>query len=403
MRIAFIVTALTAFLVGGPADASASQDQQKQYVGSDTCQACHPATHERWQRTLMARILQDPQVTPGVILGDFSTPHPLVTFDEDDIAFTYGSKWKQRYFARNGDDYYVLPAQWDVRNRVWRSYYVRDGTEWWVPFYPAEQEERPTGTLCDGCHSTNYDIRTKTVTEWNVGCERCHGPGSLHVQSSEAADIVNPARLDDVRANDVCIQCHSQGQPRENPIEGRYYDWAVGYEPGERLSDVWTLEQPHLGQETFTHWPEGSAHKNRMQGNDFVSSLMYRRGVRCSSCHDVHGTEHGADLIRPGNAVCTQCHQPTSPVGPTGTVEMHTQHAAGSTGSQCVACHMPSIARTVGDVTVRSHTFKFITPGMTESYGVPNPCTSCHTDQTLDWARDELRAWPHVSPWRVAQ
>ena len=102
MRLAFIVTALTALLAVGPADASGAQDQQKEYVGSDTCQACHPAKHKRWQRTLMARILQDPQVTPGVILGDFSTPHPLVTFDEDDIAFTYGSKWKQRYFRAEG-------------------------------------------------------------------------------------------------------------------------------------------------------------------------------------------------------------------------------------------------------------------------------------------------------------
>ena len=43
----------------------------------------------------------------------------------------------------------------------------------------------PTGPLCDGCHSTNYDVQTKRVTEWNVGCERCHGPGSDHVASRE--------------------------------------------------------------------------------------------------------------------------------------------------------------------------------------------------------------------------
>ena len=29
-------------------------------------------------------------------------------FTKDDIAFVYGSKWKQRYFTKKGDDYYPL-------------------------------------------------------------------------------------------------------------------------------------------------------------------------------------------------------------------------------------------------------------------------------------------------------
>ena len=58
-------------------------------------------------------------------------------------------------------------------------------------------ELRQAGPLCDGCHSVNYDVKTKAVTEWNVGCERCHGAGGLHVRDKEASSIVNPARLDD--------------------------------------------------------------------------------------------------------------------------------------------------------------------------------------------------------------
>ncbi len=185
-------------------------------------------------------------------------------------------------------------------------------------------------------------------------------------------------------------------------MDGVYYDWPVGYLPGEKLSDHWRLEEHRLGEETFTHWPEGSAHKNRMQGNDFVTSLMYTRGVRCWSCHDVHGTEFNADLIKPANAVCLECHGQDSPAGPRGTIEEHTHHAADSAGSDCVACHMPKIAKTVGDVKVRSHTFRFISPSMSESYGVPNPCIACHTDRTNEWASNELRLWNNTSPWRVA-
>lgn len=81
-----------------------------------------------------------------------------------------------------------------------------------------------------------------------------------------------------MRANDTCIQCHSQGRPPSNPIEGKYYDWPVGYHVGLNLRDFWQLEDHKLGELTFTHFPDGTAHKNRMQGNDFVQSVMYRRG-----------------------------------------------------------------------------------------------------------------------------
>ncbi len=107
---------------------------------------------------------------------------------------------------------------------------------------------------------------------------------------------------------------------------------------------MWELEEHHLGTATFTHWPDGTAHKNRMQGNDYVQSQMYVKGVQCSACHDVHGTEHEADLRLPGNAVCLQCHNPVLQPGPRGAIEFHTQHAANSEGSKCVACHMPAIA-----------------------------------------------------------
>ena len=117
-------------------------------------------------------------------------------FTKDDIAFVYGSKWKQRYFTKKGDDYYPLGAQWDITHQVWRPYQVAPETDWWVAFYPADNMQRPTGPLCDGCHSVNYNIQTKTVTEWNVGCEKCHGPGGAHVEKPSRANIVNPARLD---------------------------------------------------------------------------------------------------------------------------------------------------------------------------------------------------------------
>jgi predicted CXXCH cytochrome family protein len=352
----------------------------------------------------MANVVRDPKEHPEAILPDLSKPNPLVTFTTQDIAFVYGSKWKQRYFKKVGDDYFVFPAQWDITHQVWRPYFVKNGTDWWATFYPPDNFKRPTGPLCDGCHSVNYDVKAKTVTEWNVGCERCHGPGSDHVKHPTQANIVNPARLDFVSANDTCIQCHSQGRPRQNPIGGQYYDWPVGFNMSAKLAEFWQLEEHKLGEATFTHFADGTAHKNRMQGNDFVQSVMYTRGVKCFSCHDVHGTDNDALLIKPASAVCLECHGPTSPNGPhTSTIEEHTHHRSGDPGSQCVECHMPRIEQTISDVNVRSHTFKFITPTMSETYKIPNPCTACHKDKTNAWASEQLKGWTSVSVWRMAQ
>ncbi len=374
------------------------------YAGSEACKTCHAALYARWSKTLMANVVRDPKTHPEAIIPDLSVPNALVKFSRDDIAFVYGSKWKQRYFTKKGDDYYPLGAQWDVTHRMWRPYFAAPGSDWWTAFYPGDNMARPTGPLCDGCHSVNYDIRVKSVTEWNVGCEKCHGPGAEHARRPSRANIVNPARLPFTDANDVCIQCHSQGRPLANPIDGKYYDWPVGFEAGKHLPDFWKLEEHKLGQQSFTHFADGTAHKNRMQGNDYVTSEMYTHGVTCFSCHDVHGTGNNADLWKPASILCLDCHGPSSPNGPRApTIEAHTHHKAGSPGGECVACHMPKIEQTIADVNVRAHTFKFITPAVTDALKVPNPCAGCHAGEPSGFVTNALRNWSNVSPWRMEQ
>ena len=371
------------------------------YVGSGACEKCHAEIYAHWKKTPMANVVRDPSTHPEAIIPDLRT-NPLTRFAKEQVALVYGSVWKQRYFTKIGDDYFPEGAQWDVTHKVWRPYFVANGTDWWSTLYPPDNMQRPTGPTCDGCHSVDYNIHTKQVAEWNVGCERCHGPGSEHVAHPTRANTLNPARMDYVRANDTCIQCHSQGRPLTSPIEGRYYDWPVGYHVGLKLDDFWQLEEHKLGETTFTHFADGTAHKNRMQGNDFVQSVMYRRGITCFSCHDVHGTENYAQLRKPVDKLCLDCHGPMSPNGPrTATLEEHTHHKKDSPGSQCVACHMPKIATTIADVKVRAHTFAFITPRMTDEYKMPNPCTSCHADKSTAWATEAMRRWPERSPWRM--
>ncbi len=385
---------------GESATATLQKSDGTQYVGSGACKSCHASIYDRWIKTTMANVVRDPRQHPNAIIPDFSKSDPLVKFTPEEIALVYGSRWKQRYFTRISDDYYVLPAQWDVKNKKWRPYFVKD--DWWVKFYPPENMQRPTSALCDGCHSVNYDITRKTVAEWNVGCEKCHGPGGEHIRQPASGNILNPARQEYVAANDVCIQCHSQGRPTGNPIAGKYYDWPVGYDVTKKLSDYWKLEDHQLGEISFTHFADGTAHKNRMQGNDYVMSRMYTHGVACWTCHDAHGTDQPAVLRKTANNLCLDCHGPNSPNGPRApTLEKHTHHKAESTGSSCVECHMPKIAQTIADVNVRSHTFKFVPPGTTESLKTPNACNACHTDKTTAWTAETLRTWQDVSPWRM--
>jgi len=383
---------------------SAASEVQQHYVGSAACKSCHESISARWSKTRMANVVRDPREHPDAITPDLSKPDPLLNFSKDDIAFVYGSRWKQRYFKRIGDDYFPLPAQWDVAHKIWRRYFVANGTDWWATLYPPDNFQRPTGPLCDGCHSVNYDINNKSVTEWNVGCERCHGPGEAHTKKPVRDNILNPARFDYVHASDTCIQCHSQGQPLKNPIQGKYYDWPVGFDVGKNLADYWKLEEHKLGETTFTHFPDGTGHKNRMQGNDFVESLMYARGVTCFSCHDPHGGENVAMVRKTGNALCLDCHGPNAQAGPHApSVEAHSHHKAGSPGNECIACHMPKIEQTISDQNVRSHTFHFVTPGDTETMKIPNACNLCHTDKSTEWAKDALASWSDRSPWRMAR
>ena len=374
----------------------------RHYVGSEACKTCHAEIYARWKKTPMANVVRDPREHPEAIIPDFSKPDPLLTFTKDDIGFVYGSIWKQRYFKKVGDDYFPFPAQWDVTHKIWRPYFVKNGTDWWSTLFPPDNFQRPTGQLCDGCHSVNYDIATKKVSEWNVGCEACHGPASEHMKNPTWKTVINPARLDYIGASDTCIRCHSQGRPPGNPVNGKLYDWPVGFQMGDRLSNYWKLEDHKLGELSFTHFPDETAHKNRMQGNDFVQSLMYTRGISCFSCHDVHGTDNVAELRAPPDRICLACHGPNTQNGPrAATIAEHTHHKPDSAGSQCVACHMPAIQQTIADVNVHAHTFRIITPADTAKYQIPNPCTTCHTDKSNDWAAAALKTWENRSPWRM--
>ena len=85
-----------------------SSKQRAQFVGSDSCKGCHDRIYSTWQRTLHARAVLDVSQHPQAIQGDWSQPSDLRTFKKEDVKYTHGVQWKQRYVDRG---WHILPAQ----------------------------------------------------------------------------------------------------------------------------------------------------------------------------------------------------------------------------------------------------------------------------------------------------
>ena len=118
-------------VIGVAVSAGALQAQTAQYVGSVACQTCHAEIYERWSKTRMANVVRDPKRASRGDHSGSSKPDPLVTFTKDDIAFVYGSKWKQRYFTEG-------------RRRLF-SAAARNGTSTHQIWRPTSCAKAPTG------------------------------------------------------------------------------------------------------------------------------------------------------------------------------------------------------------------------------------------------------------------
>ncbi|HEY6009465.1 MAG TPA: multiheme c-type cytochrome, partial [Geobacteraceae bacterium] len=131
------------------------------YAGAEGCKGCHKDKYSGWKRTFHSTVVQDAKARPDAVLGDFSQPG--IGFSRDEVEFTVGGHWNQRYMKKIGDDYYVLPKSWSISSRRWENYNV-----WgW--------KKMPYSKFCQGCHVTRYDPTDGSLVEHTIGCESCHG------------------------------------------------------------------------------------------------------------------------------------------------------------------------------------------------------------------------------------
>ena len=385
------------------------------YVGSDVCGACHAAEHAAWRKSHHFAAMQPP--SPDSVLGDFrdaavklsGVRHQftregdrfLITADGPtgaltayQVRYTFGAHPLQQYLlALPGGRLQASAVAWD--NRA-----ADAGGQRWFHLQPDAAGDPAdvlhwTGgafnwnAICADCHSTavrkNYDATKGTYEtvfeEANVGCEACHGPGAGHAGEPAGERLRDLSGAD--RQINACAPCHS-----------RRSQLAEGFTPAAEFLDHY---QPALLDEGLYH-ADGQIQDEVFVYGSFLQSKMYQRGVTCSDCHDVHA----ANVVPDGDDVCTQCHsQAGAPRFP--TLRRASYDNAGhhfhpvESGIRCVACHMPERTYMAVDPR-RDHGFRIPRPDLTVTAGVPNPCNTCHADQTPQWAADRVAA--HVGPRR---
>ncbi len=382
-------------------------DEPRQFVGRKTCAECHRQEAEAWAGS--DHDLAMDLATPETVLGDFNdrefthfgvtsrmhrdgdayvmtTDGPDGRMQDFKVKYTFGVHPLQQYLVEFDDGrVQCLPVSWDTDQQRWFHLYPdeeidsEDILHWTKP-------AQNWNHMCAECHSTNvhknYDLKTNTFhttfSEIDVSCEACHGPGSLHVELATAKSLFwdrrhgyGLAKLKDTSSKaqlDTCATCHSR---RRNVY--------AGFHGGDELLDFY---EPEILDGAMYHVDGQILEEDYVYGS-FLQSLMYRKGVRCTDCHD----PHTARLKAEGNQLCNRCHQPAKYDTP-----LHYHHKASSTGAACVECHMPERTYMVVDPR-RDHSIRVPRPDISVALNTPNACNRCHDDHNAQWAADHVVNW----------
>ena len=413
---------------------------QARYVGRKVCANCHVEEDRMWKGSHHDLAMQE--ANASTVLGDFAdrkfayngiesrffqrdgkyfvnTDGPDGKLADYAIKYTFGVWPLQQYLIEfPGGRLQTLSIAWDARAHT-------EGGQRWFHLYPRERIDHQdtlhwTGLYqnwnlqCAACHSTNlkksYDASSNgyktSFSELNVSCETCHGPGSAHVDWASRAKA--PYRTGDDKG--LAVALHSR--------------WNTAWQFPKAGAKIAQRDQPadpalmntcaacHARRSTLTEEsgnpgaPLANTHRLALltppnyhadgQQRDevyvwgsFLQSRMYQKGVTCMDCHEAHT----AKLRIQGNALCLRCHDAAAFNSP-----KHHFHKPGTTGTQCVECHMPAQNYMVVDAR-RDHAIRLPRPDLSQKLGSPNACTQCHTDKKAGWAATAMDKW-YGKAWR---
>ncbi|HLJ93226.1 MAG TPA: multiheme c-type cytochrome [Gemmataceae bacterium] len=351
------------------------------YVGDAACQSCHVRLSKSYHNHPMGRSLFPVSTAPAIenyghgahnpfdaagfryrierrgervlhqetALGRSGKPSTLTQSAE--VQFVVGSGEHGRSYLIDRDGYlFASPITWYPQKGIWDL----------APGYAANNPHfgRPIGPDCLFCHANQVEHVNNTANRYRlplfrgtaIGCERCHGPGQLHVQrhqeSGEVAGvdetIVNPRQLERGLREAVCQQCHLQGEQRVLRRGRKYFDFRPGL-PLQLFFVDFVKPAKYQGDAKFVGTVE-----------QMIASRCYQASNRsgkmgCITCHDPHGRPSVQKKSTHYRARCLSCHGEEE-CGLPRSVRLKQ-----SAEDSCIVCHMPRTGSDVNHTSITDH------------------------------------------------
>jgi tetratricopeptide (TPR) repeat protein len=364
------------------------------YVGIATCRTCHQEIYNTYIQTGMGQSFDSASHAKSAAkLGKdatfydrFSNFHYQAFWNGNQLSFKeYRLENGDTTFSRTENVDYIVGSGHHTNSHIQNvngylfqmpmTFYTQKG-HWDLP--PGFEEgnnnrfNRALGLECLACHNAYPDFVKGSENKFvkvpeGINCERCHGPGSIHVaerstgskiDTSKFIDysIVNPAKLSIERQFDLCQRCHLQGNAVLK-ADKSFFD----YKPGMKLSDFWTVYLPKYknADKEFIM----ASHADRLkQSKCFIESVKkvnpndkslkpYKNALTCVTCHNPHVSVRKTNP-QIFNQTCANCHGDKKDL----PICSERPNVLKSNNDDCVKCHMPVSGSTdIPHVTVHDH------------------------------------------------
>lgn len=377
------------------------------YLGKEACASCHFDKMSTFVHTGMgmsfdsaSRAKSSAVFSQQHILYDSFRNFYYQPFWRNDQLFVkeYRLKGADTIYSRTEQITYIIGSGQHTNSHLIQknAFIVQAPFTWYAqkaqldfpPGFENGSNSRFTRVIDQECMSC-HNAMPKMVNESNrqfaqvgngIDCERCHGPGSIHVKMRSAGleppagskdySIVNPSKLSWERQIDVCQRCHLQGNNVLKP--GKTF---LDFKPGMILSDYFEIYLPKYADGTSQF--NMANHADRFQSSQcFIktNAKKERASFTCISCHNPHVSVQSTNL-NVFNSKCSSCHTGESQCSENDDVRLINM-------DNCVACHMPkSGTEDIPHVTVHDHKIGIYRNGSTEVkssqpiglYSVNNP------------------------------
>lgn len=336
-------------------------DKNATYVGMNTCRSCHEEVYKTFIQTGMGQSWG--AATKQKSAADFSPLKALVYdtmkdffykpfWDGDSLCILeYRLEGKDTVHKRLEKVSYIVGSGQHTNSHIINingylhqapiTFYTQKGTWDLAPGFEkgmSSRFERKIELECMSCHNGYPEIVEGSFNKYaqvqaGIDCERCHGPGSLHVtekqkgiliDTSKGADytIVNPRRLNTEEQNNLCQRCHLQGITVLNDGKS-FFDFL----PSQILSNTMNTFLPQYSG-SANHMIMASHVERMKMSNCYVNSGK----MSCISCHNPHVSVKNTPLSQYTNA-CNSCHGEKDIC----TEKMDMRMKA---NDNCIQCHM---------------------------------------------------------------